>query len=148
MCIFLSKHISWQDPFCLILLSLFFSDSSPDHPDYTQMTGLPLLSETHGGDDVPIYSRGPFAHLLTGVNHQSIIPHVIAYAACLNPPVNGHAKGAHCLQLNSPNSHYHQYTQSEQTHAPAAATTQGFVAPPLTPVVGMASIKTRRKARI
>ncbi|ODN06286.1 Membrane-bound alkaline phosphatase [Orchesella cincta] len=50
------------------------TDDHLDHPDYTQMTGLPLLSETHGGDDVPIYSRGPFSHLLTG----------------------GHMRGAHC----------------------------------------------------
>jgi hypothetical protein len=60
------------------------------------MTGLPLLSETHGGDDVPIYSRGPFAHLLTGVVHQSFIPHAIAFAACLTPPVDNFVLPLHC----------------------------------------------------
>ncbi|CAL8129982.1 unnamed protein product [Orchesella dallaii] len=66
--------------------------------NYTQMTGLPMTAqeETHGGEDVSIYSRGPWAHLLTGVNHQSIIPHVIAYAACLDIPGKANLKGAHC----------------------------------------------------
>jgi len=67
-----------------------------EHPDYTQMTGLPLLSETHGGDDVPIYSKGPFAHIFTGVQHQSFIPHAIAYAACLQPPVENFVVPPHC----------------------------------------------------
>jgi len=50
-----------------------------------QMTGVPLQSETHGGDDVVIYARGPFAHLFTGVHQQSYIPHVMGYAACMGP---------------------------------------------------------------
>ncbi|CAL8129990.1 unnamed protein product [Orchesella dallaii] len=65
--------------------------------EYTQMTGLPLIEETHGGEDVSIYSRGPWAHLLTGVNHHSFIPHLIAYAACLDIPGRNELKGAHCL---------------------------------------------------
>ncbi|CAG7818514.1 unnamed protein product, partial [Allacma fusca] len=50
--------------------------------DYQQPAGVPLSSETHGGDDVIIYSRGPFSHLLTGVVNQCFIPHVISYASC------------------------------------------------------------------
>ena len=49
------------------------------------MSAVPLLSETHGGDDVLIYSRGPFSHLLTGVVEQSYIPHAIGYASCIGP---------------------------------------------------------------
>ncbi|XP_021965791.2 alkaline phosphatase [Folsomia candida] len=67
-----------------------------EDPNYSQMSGVPLLSETHGGEDVPIYSNGPFAHMLTGVKHQSFIPHAIAYAACLQPPVDGFAFPPHC----------------------------------------------------
>ncbi|XP_018327253.1 alkaline phosphatase-like [Agrilus planipennis] len=51
--------------------------------DY-EYPGMVLLdSETHGGDDVGIFARGPWAHLLTGVNEQNVIPHVMAYASCI-----------------------------------------------------------------
>lgn len=43
----------------------------------------PLESETHGGDDVGIFARGPWSHLFTGVNEQNIIPHIMAYASCV-----------------------------------------------------------------
>lgn len=82
-----------------VYTKIHFNDLA-EHPDYAQMTGLPLLSETHGGDDVPIYSKGPFAHLLTGVQHQSFIPHAIAFAACLVPPVDNYVTPLHCQQRN------------------------------------------------
>ncbi|ODN05890.1 Alkaline phosphatase, tissue-nonspecific isozyme [Orchesella cincta] len=53
--------------------------------DYRQFAGLPSKYETHGGDDVFIFSKGPYAHYLTGVNLQNYIPHVMAYAACIGP---------------------------------------------------------------
>nr|AUF74484.1 Cry8Ea3 toxin-binding alkaline phosphatase [Holotrichia parallela] len=43
----------------------------------------PLEDETHGGDDVSIYSQGPWSHLLTGVIEQNVIPHIMAYASCV-----------------------------------------------------------------
>lgn len=52
--------------------------------DYRFPSLVPLDFETHGGDDVPIYSRGPYAHLFDGVLEQNVIPHFIAYAACIN----------------------------------------------------------------
>jgi len=51
--------------------------------NYRQISTVPMVYETHGGDDVLIFSSGPFAHLLTGVNDQTFIPHAIAYAACM-----------------------------------------------------------------
>ncbi|XP_064553270.1 membrane-bound alkaline phosphatase [Drosophila montana] len=45
--------------------------------------GVPLDSETHGGDDVLVYASGPWSHLFTGVYEQSTIPHMMAYSACL-----------------------------------------------------------------
>ncbi|OXA56862.1 Membrane-bound alkaline phosphatase [Folsomia candida] len=51
--------------------------------NYRQITTVPMVFETHGGDDVLIFSSGPFAHLLTGVLDQSYIPHAIGYAACI-----------------------------------------------------------------
>uniref|UniRef100_A0A1L8DJH5 alkaline phosphatase n=3 Tax=Nyssomyia neivai TaxID=330878 RepID=A0A1L8DJH5_9DIPT len=41
----------------------------------------PRDSETHGGEDVPVYASGPWAHLFTGTYEQNVIPHMIAYAA-------------------------------------------------------------------
>lgn len=51
--------------------------------------------ETHGGEDVAIFSKGPMAHLLHGVQEQNYIPHVMAYAACI-----GQNK-EHCILDNS-----------------------------------------------
>ena len=44
---------------------------------------MPRSSETHGGEDVAIYARGPMSHLIHGVHEQSYIAHVMAYASCV-----------------------------------------------------------------
>lgn len=44
---------------------------------------VPRSSETHAGEDVGIYAMGPGSHLVTGTNEQSIIFHVMNYAADL-----------------------------------------------------------------
>ncbi len=49
-------------------------------PDYMQESTLPMESETHGGEDVAIYARGPQAHLIRGVIEQNVIYHVMAEA--------------------------------------------------------------------
>lgn len=54
-------------------------------PSYLQQTAVPLSSETHGGEDVAIFARGPQAHLVHGVQEQSYIAHVMAFAGCLEP---------------------------------------------------------------
>ncbi|XP_039756700.1 membrane-bound alkaline phosphatase-like [Pararge aegeria] len=46
---------------------------------------VPLASETHGGEDVGVFARGPQASMFTGVFEQSQLPHLMAYAACLGP---------------------------------------------------------------
>uniref|UniRef100_A0A8C5DU34 Alkaline phosphatase n=1 Tax=Gouania willdenowi TaxID=441366 RepID=A0A8C5DU34_GOUWI len=53
--------------------------------EYMQQAAVPLDSETHGGEDVTIYAKGPMAHLFHGVKEQNYIAHVMAYAACLEP---------------------------------------------------------------
>ncbi|CAL8272581.1 unnamed protein product [Arctogadus glacialis] len=53
--------------------------------EYMQQAAVPLDSETHGGEDVAIYARGPMAHLFHGVKEQNYVAHVMAYAACLPP---------------------------------------------------------------
>ncbi len=50
--------------------------------------------ETHGGEDVAVFAKGPLAHLLHGVHEQNYIPHVMAYAGCI-----GQNK-EHCLSRN------------------------------------------------
>ncbi|OXA59949.1 alkaline phosphatase [Folsomia candida] len=58
-----------------------------DDPTYQAPVPVPNDSETHGGDDVLIFAKGPYAHLLTGVHQQSYIPHVVGYAACMGDGV-------------------------------------------------------------
>ncbi|XP_069008994.1 intestinal-type alkaline phosphatase [Embiotoca jacksoni] len=56
--------------------------------DYHQQAPVPLDSETHGIEDVAIFAKGPMSHLFHGVQEQSYIAHVMAYAACLEPYEN------------------------------------------------------------
>ncbi|XP_075720226.1 intestinal-type alkaline phosphatase [Rhinoderma darwinii] len=63
------------------------NNTSSEDNNYTPQAAVPLDSETHGGEDVAIFSKGPMAHLFHSVHEQSYIAHVMAYAACL-PPYN------------------------------------------------------------
>ncbi len=49
--------------------------------DYVQQALIPLSSETHSGEDVAIYSKGPWSHLFDGTVEQNYIFHVMNYAA-------------------------------------------------------------------
>jgi alkaline phosphatase len=49
-------------------------------PDYVQQALVPFSSETHGPEDVAVYAKGPFAHLLDGVVEQCYIFHVMNHA--------------------------------------------------------------------
>ncbi|KAL1023320.1 hypothetical protein UPYG_G00039190 [Umbra pygmaea] len=53
--------------------------------NYIQQSAVPLDSETHGSEDVAIFAKGPMSHLFHGVQEQSYIAHVMAYAACIEP---------------------------------------------------------------
>lgn len=66
---------------CYRLCSVLFVLTG--HVNYQQLALAPLSSETHGGDDVAIFAKGPWAHLFTGVNEQNVIPHVMAFASCV-----------------------------------------------------------------
>lgn len=59
---------------------------------------MPLRHETHGGEDVAVFAKGPMAHLLHGVHEQNYIPHVMAYAACIG------ANRDHCASVSSTGS--------------------------------------------
>jgi len=56
--------------------------------DYLQGAAVPLESETHSGEDVPVYAGGPGAALFHGVIEQNVIFHLILEAAGLKaqPP--------------------------------------------------------------
>ena len=44
---------------------------------------VPLVAETHGGEDVAVYAQGPGSSLVTGTAEQNILFHVMNYAASL-----------------------------------------------------------------
>lgn len=64
---------------CLFSFSLSLSADK----DYVQQAAVPLDSETHGGEDVALFARGPMAHLFQGVYEQNYIAHAMAFAACV-----------------------------------------------------------------
>ncbi|XP_021230334.1 alkaline phosphatase, tissue-nonspecific isozyme [Numida meleagris] len=66
------------------------------HANYQAQAAVPLRQETHGGEDVAVFARGPMAHLLHGVHEQNYIPHAMAYAACIGP------NRAHCSSAARP----------------------------------------------
>ncbi len=49
-------------------------------PGYLQEATVPMGAETHAGEDVGIYARGPKAHLFHGTQEQNVIYHVMAEA--------------------------------------------------------------------
>lgn len=52
-----------------------------ESPDYEQEAMLPMSSETHGGDDVAVYARGPGAAAVRGSMEQNALFHVIAQSS-------------------------------------------------------------------
>jgi alkaline phosphatase len=49
--------------------------------DYKQQALVPMRAETHGGEDVPIFAIGPWAHLFHGAVDQQYIFHVMSHAS-------------------------------------------------------------------
>lgn len=54
-----------------------------EKPGFYQESLVPTGSETHGGEDVGIWARGPGAHLLTGTNEQNYVFHVMVRSGAL-----------------------------------------------------------------
>ena len=67
----------------------------PAHKDFKQAAAAPRDRETHGGEDVPIFARGPMSHLFHGVHEQHYIAHVMAYASCVGKNKD------HCENISS-----------------------------------------------
>ncbi|XP_008836346.1 alkaline phosphatase, germ cell type-like [Nannospalax galili] len=66
------------------------TDRESRNPMYRQQAAVPLSSETHGGEDVAIFARGPQAHLVHGVQEQNYVAHIMAFAGCLEPYTDCH----------------------------------------------------------
>lgn len=56
------------------------SNRAPTDPDYLQTKTHRLASETHGGEDVGLWARGPGSALVSGTMEQNAIFHIIARA--------------------------------------------------------------------
>ncbi|MFZ5638338.1 MAG: alkaline phosphatase [Pseudomonadota bacterium] len=56
------------------------SEVDTEHPDYLQEATMPLSNETHGGDDVGIWARGPGAEAVRGTLEQNAIFHILLQA--------------------------------------------------------------------
>lgn len=54
------------------------------NPDYLQQALIPMSAESHSGEDVAVYARGPWAHLFDGTIEQNFIFHVMKHAAEAN----------------------------------------------------------------
>ncbi|KAI0990637.1 hypothetical protein GJ496_003154 [Pomphorhynchus laevis] len=55
-------------------------------------SALPLKTETHGGEDVPVYSDGPGSYLLSGTFEHNLIANAVAHSLCISP----YDKEIHC----------------------------------------------------
>jgi len=53
------------------------TDNIVQAEDYQQQTTVHLESETHGGEDVPLYATGPGSHMVRGVIEQNEISDII-----------------------------------------------------------------------
>jgi alkaline phosphatase len=59
------------------------SDVDTEATDFRQQALLPAPSETHAGEDVPVFARGPGAELVAGVIEQNEIFHIMGRASGL-----------------------------------------------------------------
>ncbi|XP_065084494.1 alkaline phosphatase-like [Ochlerotatus camptorhynchus] len=67
-----------------------FMDSQS--PAFTFPAAVPYEDETHGGDDVAVFARGPYSHLFSGLYEQHLIAHLVWYASCLGPEEMHHSQ--------------------------------------------------------
>ncbi|WP_440877370.1 alkaline phosphatase [Thalassotalea sp. PLHSN55] len=59
------------------------TDVDTESAGFHQEALVPRSSETHAGEDVGVYASGPGAQLVNGTNEQSLIFHIMDYAAGL-----------------------------------------------------------------
>jgi alkaline phosphatase len=54
-------------------------------PLYKYPKMVESVDETHGGEDVMVFARGPWAHLFSGNYEQNLIPLTMGFAAGVGP---------------------------------------------------------------
>ena len=59
------------------------SEVNTEDPDYKFQAAVPLGGDTHGGEDLPVWAKGPGAWLIQGTVEQNYLFHVIDYALSL-----------------------------------------------------------------
>ncbi|CAH0686448.1 unnamed protein product [Spodoptera exigua] len=59
------------------------SEDDTEQYNYTQVAGIQLVENYHGGGDVAVYARGPYSHLFHNVHEQHYVFHAISHAAKL-----------------------------------------------------------------
>jgi hypothetical protein len=64
-----------------------------------------LTSESHGGEDVPVFAQGPWSHLFIGTMEQHTIAHKMAYAACVGAYKNRNGCQSIIISTVAPKSH-------------------------------------------
>ncbi|MCD9033493.1 alkaline phosphatase [Luteimonas sp. Y-2-2-4F] len=65
-----------------------------EHPDFMQEALVPLASESHGGDDVGVWARGPGSAAVRGTIEQNVIYHLLVQAT---PALRAQlCAGGHC----------------------------------------------------
>ena len=94
-----SQHISIDNSSELSRLNLTGKNEVYESFAFQNPSSAPKPSETHGGDDVGIFAKGPFSHLFHSVHEQTYIAHVMAYSSCIGP----HQNAKHCRLLNNAN---------------------------------------------
>lgn len=57
------------------------SEIDTTDPGYHQESFLPSSAETHGGEDVALFAKGPWAHLVSRTEEQSFIYYVMRHAS-------------------------------------------------------------------
>lgn len=62
--------------------------NSTESPYYVQYAAIHQEEAFHDGSDVAVFASGPYAHLFQGVQEQSYIAHVLAYAMCIGDYTN------------------------------------------------------------
>ena len=70
------------------------------------------ISETHGGDDVAIYAKGPMAHLFHSLHDQTHIANVMAYSACIGPYKDSDGRCSSSSALNTHASYYSTFVSA------------------------------------
>ncbi|XP_067949435.1 uncharacterized protein [Watersipora subatra] len=90
--------------------------------DQTYLSAIPLEYDTHGGEDVVIFSSGPMSHLFNGVHEQTFIAYGMSYAACIG------TNKEHCTTSPTPSALPRSSSTSEGVrHLPTSAFMLGTV---------------------